>query len=140
MAQKCDQYMNACVNLIRTIMLLDLKIVINSMKIARLERELKRQTDLQAIYRAKLERMHEYHRACLQIAQKNGFLDIITKSHELSSTLFGDFMLKTSPRQQPATTCNPNLADIADQAKLNGWYIEPNEVCNLVIFHSTNMK
>ncbi|XXG51374.1 hypothetical protein AAC387_Pa02g5163 [Persea americana] len=97
-------------------------------QIARLERELKRQTDLQAIYRAKLERMQEYHRACLQIAQKNGFLDIITKSHELSSTLFDDFMLKTSPRQQPATTCNPNLVDIADQAKLNGWYIEPNEI------------
>lgn len=40
--------------------------------------------------------------------------------------------------QLPATTRNPNLAAIADQAKQHGWYIEPNEVSNHFISHSIN--
>lgn len=110
------------------------------MKIAHLERKLERQTGLEAFYRAKLERMEEFHRCSLDIARENGCWDIITKYQELSPTLLTDFMLKTSPKQLPATTCNPDLEDIADQAKLNGWYIEPNEVCNPFIFDSINMQ
>lgn len=101
---------------------------------ADLEKEVQRQKELRVMYRKRMERTQEYLRYCLQIAQENGILDLITHS-------------KGDPQQSPssAPTVNsaaspqirspihrhqhhPDLAAIVDQAKTHGWYIDPNEV------------
>ncbi|XXG40786.1 hypothetical protein AAC387_Pa01g1418 [Persea americana] len=96
--------------------------------IAHLERELRRHMEIKAIYKAKLDRMQEYQRYWLHTAKENGLSDFISKFQQISPRTSADSFPKISPMQLPATTWNPNLAAIADQAKQHGWYIEPNEI------------
>ena len=94
--------------------------------------------EIKAIYKAKLDRMQEYQRYWLHTAKENGLSDFISKFQQISPRTSADSFPKISPMQLPATTWNPNLAAIADQAKQHGWYIEPNEVSNHFISHSIN--
>jgi hypothetical protein len=46
-------------------------------KVADLEKEVENQKEHRLMYRRRLERRQDYLRHCLQIAQGNGFLDLI---------------------------------------------------------------
>lgn len=113
-------------------------------KVAEMEKEVERQKELKGMYKMRLERTQNYLRYCLQVAQDNGFLDLIInnkqKPHQgsslsqpLPSSSSGNGsmspLVSTPPRPQPLYYSN--LAALIDQAKLNGWYIEPHEVCSL---------
>ncbi|XP_061374928.1 serine/threonine-protein kinase STY8-like [Gastrolobium bilobum] len=101
-------------------------------KVAGLEKEVQRQTELRVMYRKRLERTQDYLRYCLQIAQENGILDLINHSkgglqhsplsiHTVNSAT-------TSPQIFTPANHHPNLAAVIDQAKINGWYINPIEI------------
>ncbi|XP_027333614.1 serine/threonine-protein kinase HT1-like [Abrus precatorius] len=99
-------------------------------KVADLEREVQKQTELGVRYRKRMEKTQEYLRYCLQIAQKNGILDlIINYKAELQQSPLSLSSI-TSPQIPitPSHNHHPNLAAIIDQAKLNGWYIDPTEI------------
>nr|KYP43102.1 Putative serine/threonine-protein kinase/receptor R826 family [Cajanus cajan] len=86
------------------------------------------------MYRKRMERTQDYLRYCLQIAQENGILDLIVHSKgelqqsplSLSSTASPQIQILTPPHHMHAH--HPDLAPIIDQAKINGWYIDPSEV------------
>ncbi|CAK9188426.1 unnamed protein product [Ilex paraguariensis] len=96
-------------------------------QVAELEKELQKQKELRALYRLKLERTQDYLRYCLQMAQDNGFLDLLINIKEnqqeclLSSST-------TSPPMPPLMKHRSDLAPLIDQAKMNGWHIEPHEI------------
>ncbi|XP_077234227.1 serine/threonine-protein kinase STY46-like [Tasmannia lanceolata] len=96
-------------------------------KLVNLERELRRQKGLNADWKARVERLQDYLNYCLHIAQENGFLDLIYNNQQ-NSPSSPDINPKMSPQQLPVTPDDPQLAAIIDQAKRNGWYIEPHEV------------
>ncbi|KAK7351296.1 hypothetical protein VNO77_10630 [Canavalia gladiata] len=96
-------------------------------KVTGLEKEVQRQTELQVMYKKRMERTQDYLRYCLQIAQENGILDLIIHSKaELPQSSLSLYTLNS------ATTTpsphHPNLTPIIDQAKINGWYINPCEI------------
>ncbi|KAJ1382290.1 Serine/threonine-protein kinase, active site [Sesbania bispinosa] len=104
-------------------------------KVADLEKEVEKQTELRVMYKKRMERTQDYLRYCLQIEQENGILDLIIRSK-------GEFQQSPSPLSfytiNSITTTSPqvptpvhhhsNLAAIIDQAKINGWYINPTEI------------
>ncbi|XP_028807016.1 serine/threonine-protein kinase STY13-like [Neltuma alba] len=103
-------------------------------KVADLEKEVQRQTELRVMYRKRMERTQDYLRYCLQIAQENGILDLITHSkadlqqsplslHTVNSTASPQIRSPVRRRQH-----HPDLAAIIDQAKIHGWYIDPLEI------------
>lgn len=85
---------------------------------AELEREVEKQKELRITYRKKMERTQDYLRYCLQIAQENGFLDLIMQNKD------------APPAPQTPTPLHQysELSSLVDVAKLNGWYIAPDEV------------
>ncbi|XP_020236594.1 serine/threonine-protein kinase STY13 [Cajanus cajan] len=96
-------------------------------KVAGLEKEVQRQTELRVMYRKRMERTQDYLKYCLQVAQENGILDLIVHSkgelpqsplslHTINSNTF-------TPSHH-----HPNLTTITEQAKINGWYIDPSEI------------
>ncbi|XP_020238869.1 serine/threonine-protein kinase STY17 [Cajanus cajan] len=103
-------------------------------KVEDLEKEVQKQTELRLMYRKRMERTQDYLRYCLQIAQENGILDLIVHSKgelqqsplSLSSTASPQIQILTPPHHMHAH--HPDLAPIIDQAKINGWYIDPSEV------------
>ncbi|XP_027085005.2 serine/threonine-protein kinase STY17-like [Coffea arabica] len=107
-------------------------------QLAAIEAELQKQREVRKLYKMQLERTRDYLRNCLQIAQDNGFLDIFTgnirdKPQESQSLLPPHAInsLVSSPRG-PQSTAQPHphtsLAALIAQAKLLGWYIEPDEL------------
>ncbi|TKY45574.1 tyrosine kinase [Spatholobus suberectus] len=106
-------------------------------KVADLEKEVQKQTELRVMYRKRMERTQDYLRYCLQIAQENGILDLIVHSkgelqhsplsvHTVGSIASPQIQIQipTPPPHQQ----HPILGSIIDQAKINGWYIDPNEI------------
>ncbi|RDX84054.1 Serine/threonine-protein kinase STY8, partial [Mucuna pruriens] len=104
-------------------------------KVADLEKEVQKQRELRGMYRKRMERTQDYLRSCLQIAQENGILDLIVhykgelqqsplSLHTLSSITSPQIQIPT----QPHHAHHPNLVPIIDQAKINGWYIDPTEI------------
>lgn len=79
-----------------------------------------------------MERTQDYLRYCLQIAQENGILDLIihSKGEFQQSPLSVRTINSTTTSTQIPTPVHhhPSLAAIIDQAKINGWYINPTEV------------
>ncbi|KAG4953728.1 hypothetical protein JHK87_039322 [Glycine soja] len=105
------------------------------LKVADLEKEVQKQTELGVMYRKRMERTQDYLRYCLQIAQANGILDLIVNckgEFQQSPVSVPTISSITSPQIHIPTPPNhghhPNLAAIIDQAKINGWYIDPNEI------------
>ncbi|XP_072977035.1 serine/threonine-protein kinase STY46-like [Typha angustifolia] len=88
-------------------------------QVVKLKEEVQRQRELKATYKARLEGTQEYLRHCLDIAQENGFLHQISNNQQHSSPV---------EVEDRTTVGNPHLANTRDQAKLNGWSIEPNEI------------
>ncbi|KAK4338609.1 hypothetical protein RND71_043096 [Anisodus tanguticus] len=89
------------------------------------------QKEMKSMYKLRLERTQNYLRYCLQVAQDNGFLDLIInnkeKEEEFSTTsamIHASASPKTPPQQQP----HSDITYLIHQAKLNGWYIEPHEI------------
>lgn len=72
-------------------------------------------------YKARLERTQEYLRYCLEIAKENGFLHLLSNNTEI-------YVSAKMEQDSSLQEIDPNLTGIVDQAKLNSWYIEPDEV------------
>ncbi|PON71748.1 Serine/threonine protein kinase [Parasponia andersonii] len=91
-------------------------------QVADLEREVLKQKELRITYRRRMERTQDYLRHCLQIAQENGFLDLIIQNKDAHAP--------APPTPQMPTPMHPHseLAALIDTAKLNGWYIAPDEI------------
>ena len=87
-------------------------------KVVELEGEVEKQKELRIAYRKRMERTQDYLRHCLQIAQENGFLELIVQNKEATPT----------PQMPNPTNVDSELASLIDMAKLNGWYISPDEV------------
>lgn len=90
-------------------------------KVDELNEEIQRQRDLKATYKAHLERTQNYLRYCLDVAEEHGFLHHICNSQQCSPSTPNSHPIDKEPS-------DPHLAAVIDQAKLNGWYIEPEEV------------
>ncbi|EXB74866.1 Putative serine/threonine-protein kinase/receptor [Morus notabilis] len=87
-------------------------------QVADLEREVERQKEVRFIYKKRMERTQDYLRYCLQIAQENGFLDLIVQNKDAPPT----------PQTPTPLHQHSELASLIDVAKLNGWYIAPDEI------------
>ncbi|XP_015972099.1 serine/threonine-protein kinase STY13-like [Arachis duranensis] len=97
-------------------------------KVADLEKEVQKQAELRVMYRKRMERTQDYLRYCLQIAQENGILDLIVQQPPLSHALSSSSIIASPQVQIPTSTTTTHLARIIDQAKINGWYIDPIEI------------
>lgn len=109
-------------------------------KLAELEAELQKQREARTMYKMKLERTQDYLRNCLQIAQENDLLDIITgnkrdKDKQDSQTLLSPNVITSNitpqtplPSTMQSSHPHSSLAALIDQAMILGWYIEPHEV------------
>lgn len=94
-----------------------------------MEKEVQKQTELRVMYRKRMERTQDYLRYCLQIAQENGILDLIVHCKgELQQSPLYAHSINASPKILTPAHHHPSLAAITDQAKTNGWYIDPIEV------------
>lgn len=104
---------------------------------ANLEKEVQKQTELRVMYKKRMERTQDYLRYCLQIAQENGILNLIKEELQQSPlSIHTSISTIASPAKSPTHSHHhPSLAAITNQAKINGWYIEPTEVSTYV--HST---
>lgn len=100
-------------------------------KIAELEEEVRRQTELKVAYKCQLDRMQDYLMHCLEIARDNGFLDRVSAIDQQNYSLSPEIRPRVS-----ATVNDPHLAAITCQAIHNGWSIEPHEVWKCLKFFS----
>ncbi|XP_073109296.1 serine/threonine-protein kinase STY46 [Elaeis guineensis] len=94
-------------------------------QVGELREELQRQRELKDTYKARMERMQDYVRFCLDIAQQNGFLHHISNNQQPPHPT--EFNHETTSKPVDRMTGDPQLAGIRDQAKINGWFIEPHE-------------
>ncbi|KAK3436050.1 hypothetical protein EUGRSUZ_C00708 [Eucalyptus grandis] len=127
-------------------------------QVGELEKEVQKEEELRMIYRKRLERTQDYLRHCLQIAKDNGFLQLIVHhKHDdehgnnnndssandnnnidsngndrqeevlLSPQLYNG---NVSPQFPAGTLVQPHsdISVVVDQARINGWYIEPHEI------------
>ncbi|XP_058078660.1 serine/threonine-protein kinase STY13-like [Magnolia sinica] len=92
-------------------------------QVADLQRQLNQEREQKEMIKAKLEMMHDYLKYCLQIAQEKGFMDLIV-NFARQSPLSTDFISTL----QPTMTVDQHLSSITNQAKMNGWFIEPHEI------------
>ncbi|KAL5559508.1 hypothetical protein UlMin_035719 [Ulmus minor] len=90
-------------------------------QVGELEREVLKHKELRLTYRKRMERTQDYLKYCLQKAQENGVLDLIIHNKDAPST---PQML--TPLHQPQYS--DQLSALSDHAKLNGWYIAPEEI------------
>ncbi|XP_055822079.1 uncharacterized protein LOC129890576 [Solanum dulcamara] len=101
-------------------------------KVEEREKELEQQKEMKSMYKMRLERTQNYLRYCLQVAQDNGFLDLIINNKEKqqesvsssTSIIHATASPQTPPQQQP----HSDITCLIHQAKLNGWNIEPHEI------------
>ncbi|KAM3326955.1 serine/threonine-protein kinase STY17 [Capsicum chacoense] len=107
-------------------------------KIEEKEKELEKQKEMKEMYKMRLERTQNYLRYCLQVAQDNGFLDLIINNNNkekeqeaaaaASSTTTTILHATASPQTPPQQQPHSDITYLIHQAKLNGWYIEPHEI------------
>ncbi|MFQ6638497.1 hypothetical protein Gotur_014972 [Gossypium turneri] len=97
-------------------------------QVTELEQEVQKQKEIRSMYKMRMERTQDYLRYCLQIAQDNGFLDLLS-NHK--SPVSRDVVLNidtTSPQLPAPVSHQSDLGLLINQAKLNGWFIDPIEV------------
>lgn len=102
------------------------------MKVGEVDKELQQEKELKGMYRMRLERTQGFLKYCLQVAQDNGFLDLIlnNKDKDHDQLSFSTTITRSSispPSPYPAQF-HPDLGALQHQAKMNGWYIDPQEV------------
>ncbi|XWS70201.1 hypothetical protein CRYUN_Cryun03dG0028100 [Craigia yunnanensis] len=91
-----------------------------------LEKEVQKQKEMQTMYKKRMEGTQDYLRRCLQIAQENGFMDLIINNKK--SPISSNFVNANASPQAPAlATQQSDLGILINQAKMNGWYIDPVE-------------
>ncbi|XP_052209264.1 serine/threonine-protein kinase STY17-like [Diospyros lotus] len=98
-------------------------------QVEELEKEIEKHRELRGLWRKRLERTQDYLRHCLQLAQENGFLDIINNNNnnaggQLQESLLPSYI--TGP--PPPIQYHCHLSQLSEQAKINGWYIHPHEI------------
>ncbi|KAG4197684.1 hypothetical protein ERO13_A05G039400v2 [Gossypium hirsutum] len=97
-------------------------------QVTELEQEVQKQKEIRSMYKMRMERTQDYLRYCLQIAQDNGFLDLLS-NHK--SPVSRDVVLNidtTSPQLPAPVSHQSDLGLLINQAKLNGWFINPIEI------------
>ncbi|XP_073127743.1 uncharacterized protein [Henckelia pumila] len=78
------------------------------------------------MYKMRLERTQGLLKYCLQVAQDNGFLNLILNKHKINNH---EEFFSLSPQQAVDPHPHPHhLASLVNQAKINGWYIHPQEI------------
>ncbi|KAL8222957.1 hypothetical protein R6Q57_020355 [Mikania cordata] len=108
-------------------------------QVEELHKEVKKERDLKSVYKMRLERTQDYLKYCLQIAQDNGFLNLIlnkkdnpreSSSATLSSPSPSSVIIQASTNLQtpPLVQQDSDLSSLIQQAKSNGWYIDPQEI------------
>ncbi|PIN01419.1 Tyrosine kinase [Handroanthus impetiginosus] len=99
-------------------------------QVKEIAKELEKQKELNGMYKMRLERTQVFLKYCLQVAQDHGFLSIILSKDKdqefsLSPAITNSIINPESP--SPGQS-HPDLAPLINQAKVNGWYIDPQEV------------
>ncbi|KDP34046.1 hypothetical protein JCGZ_07617 [Jatropha curcas] len=100
-------------------------------QVADLGREVLKQKELRIMYRKRMERTHDYLKYCLQVAQDNGFLDLIIRKNKDDDNDQPIDILSTNASPPPLSSPihqQPDLAALICQAKTNGWYIHHDEI------------
>ncbi|KAJ0090533.1 hypothetical protein Patl1_13804 [Pistacia atlantica] len=101
-------------------------------QVEELKREVQKQKELRIIYRKRMERTQDYLRYCLQIAQDNGLLELMThnkqEQHDQCLLDCNTPEVNASPQMPTPLQPHSDLAALVNQAKINGWYINPNEI------------
>ncbi|KAI7749704.1 hypothetical protein M8C21_028313 [Ambrosia artemisiifolia] len=108
-------------------------------QVEELHKEVKKEKDLKSVYKMRLERTQDYLKYCLQIAQDNGFLNLIlnkkddpqeSSSASISSPSPSSVIIQasTDPHMPPVVQQNTDLSALIEQAKRYGWYIDPQEI------------
>ncbi|XP_042038504.1 serine/threonine-protein kinase STY17-like [Salvia splendens] len=107
--------------------LLSQRILNLEIKVEEIEKELGKQKELTGVYKTKLENAKLFLKHCVQVAQDNGFLDLILDKgkYQISPTLT---RASVSPLIANTGQFHPELAPIVHQAEINGWYIDPQEI------------
>nr|GFA82574.1 serine/threonine-protein kinase STY17-like [Tanacetum cinerariifolium] len=104
------------------------------LQVEELHREVKKEIELRSMYKLRLERTQDYLKYCLQVAQDNGFLNLILNRNDTpqdsSSPTTSSAIIQASiiPQTPPTAQQNTDLSALIEQAKLNGWYIDPHEL------------
>ncbi|KAG8375728.1 hypothetical protein BUALT_Bualt10G0130600 [Buddleja alternifolia] len=108
-------------------------------QVEEIDKELKKQKEMKGMYKTKLDKTQVFLKYCLQVAQDNGFLDLILSKDKgqdfsLSPTITQSSFSLESP--SPAQY-HPDIAALVHQAKINGWYIDPQEVKFVILSASS---
>ncbi|KAJ9550649.1 hypothetical protein OSB04_014694 [Centaurea solstitialis] len=103
------------------------------LQVEELQKEVKKEKEMRCMYKMRLERTQDYLKYCLQVAQDNGFLNFILNKKDSPqepsvSPSSAIIQASTNPQVPPTLQQNTNLSAIIEQAKLNGWYIDPHEI------------
>ncbi|KAI3705797.1 hypothetical protein L1987_76039 [Smallanthus sonchifolius] len=106
------------------------------LQVEELQKEVKKERELKSVYKMRLERTQDYLKYCLQVAQDNGFLNLILNKkdnpHQSSSSSPSPssviIQASTNPQTQLVVEQNMDLSTLIQQAKSNGWYIDPHEI------------
>ncbi|KAI3701830.1 hypothetical protein L6452_27199 [Arctium lappa] len=103
------------------------------LQVEELLKEVKKEKEMRCMYKMRLERTQDYLKYCLQVAQDNGFLKFILNKEDIPqepslSPSPAIIQASINPQAPPTVQQNTNLSAIIEQAKLNGWYIDPHEI------------
>ncbi|XP_021277595.1 serine/threonine-protein kinase STY46-like [Herrania umbratica] len=91
-----------------------------------LEKEVQKQKEMHTMYKKRMESTQDYLRYCLRVAQENGFLDLIVNNkYPISPDAING---NVSPRVPAFVSLQSDLGRVINQAKMNGWYIDPAEI------------
>ncbi|KAL6584884.1 hypothetical protein OROMI_004173 [Orobanche minor] len=106
-----------------------------AVQVEELHKELKKEKELKSMYKLRLERTQDYLKYYLQVAQDNGFLNLILNKKDNSqesplspSASCAIIQASTNPQTPPIVEQTTNLSALIEQAKLHGWYIDPQEI------------
>ncbi|KZV19333.1 hypothetical protein F511_22113 [Dorcoceras hygrometricum] len=89
-------------------------------QVEELHKELAKEKELKSMYKMRLQRTQSFLNYCQQLAQDNGFFNLILNKHKADSPSPS----LPSTEQVP----HPPLAALVNQARINGWYIHPEEI------------
>lgn len=105
--------------------------------VGEMETEVEKQKELKSMYKARLEKTQGLLKYCLQVAQDNGFLDVIINKDKTLEFSLSPSTISTTPQPPSPGQSHPDLAPLVNQAKINGWYIEPQEVNIYLLSHQS---